>query len=158
MVLRKADLNDVAALVKIRLAYLEDDFGLSEEQLSRLRSQLPEYFKNHVERDMIAYIAEEDREFISSVFLLIIEKPANPSMITGRIGNILNVYTKPEYRRRGLAGQLLKQAVKDAEDMELSYLELGASKAGYPLYKKIGFEEIQSEYVPMKLLLKRQAG
>lgn len=155
MILRKADLKDIDNLVKIRLAYLEEDFGLSMEQLSKLKEQLPEYFKNHIGKDFSAYIAEEDGEFISSVFLVVLEKPANPHMITGKIGNILNVYTKPEYRRNGLAGQLLRSAIEEAEKMELSNIELSASKLGYSLYKSLGFEEIKSEYVPMKLILKK---
>lgn len=99
MNIRKATSVDVDELVKIRIAYLKEDYGtLSSEQVDTLKKKLPEYYNNHIQRDMIAYIAEENNKIISSVFLLIIEKPSNPSFMSGKIGDILNVYTSPEYR------------------------------------------------------------
>ncbi|HWT75204.1 MAG TPA: GNAT family N-acetyltransferase [Mobilitalea sp.] len=153
MDIRKALIEDVGELVKIRLAYLEEDFELTEEQNSAIRAQLPEYFVNHIGKDLNAYVAIDNKEIVSSVFLLIIEKPANPHFITGKTGTILNVYTKPEYRRRGLAGQLLRMAMEDAKAMQLSYLELNATDQGYPLYKKLGFEEAKQRCVTMKYIL-----
>ena len=154
MVIRKAGINDIEELIKIRIAYLKEDYGnISSEQIEQLKKQLPEYYINHSDRDMIAYIAEENNEIISSVFLVIIEKPANPTFMSGKIGNILNVYTKPEYRKKGIAGQLLKLVINDAREMKLSYLELKSTKAGFNLYKELGFEEEHSSNVPMKFKL-----
>lgn len=154
MIIRKAGINDIDELIKIRIAYLKEDYGnISSEQIEQLKKQLPEYYINHSDRDMIAYIAEENSEIISSVFLIVIEKPANPTFMLGKIGNILNVYTKPEYRKKGIAGQLLKSAVNEAREMNLSYLELKSTKAGFNLYKELGFEEEHSNYVPMKFKL-----
>jgi ribosomal protein S18 acetylase RimI-like enzyme len=151
MLLRKADHNDLDELIKIRLAYLNEDYhGLSDELTEAVSAQLPGYFMDHLGKDLYIYIAEEEQKIISGVFLLVVEKPANPHFITGKTGTVLNVYTQPEFRRQGLAGQLLKQAMEDAKQMDLSYLELSASKAGYPLYEKLGFVEVKSEYVPMK--------
>lgn len=154
MVIRKAGINDIEELIKIRIAYLKEDYGnISSEQIEQLKKQLPEYYINHSDRDMITYIAEENSEIISSVFLIVIEKPANPTFMSGKIGNILNVYTKPEYRKKGIAGQLLKSAVNEAREMNLSYLELKSTKAGFNLYKELGFEEEHSSYIPMKFKL-----
>ena len=154
MVIRKAGINDIEELIKIRIAYLKEDYGnISSEQIEQLKKQLPEYYINHSDRDMIAYIAEENNEIISSVFLVIIEKPANPTFMSGKIGNILNVYTKPEYRKKGIAGQLMKSAINEAREMNLSYIELKSTKAGFNLYKELGFEEEHSSNVPMKFKL-----
>lgn len=82
--------------------------------------------------------------------MLIVEKPANPSFITGKTGTLLNVFTKPEFRRKGIANKLLNMAIEDAKNMDLSFIDLHATKEGYPLYLKNGFGEEKSEYVPMK--------
>lgn len=154
MVIRKAGINDINELIKIRIAYLKEDYGdISLEQIEQLKKQLKEYYSNHIDKDMIAYIAEENNEIISSVFLVVIEKPANPTFISGKIGTILNVYTKTEYRKKGIAGQLLKLAINDAREMKLSFLELKSTEAGYNLYKELGFEEDHSNYVQMKFKL-----
>lgn len=154
MIIRKATSIDIDELIKIRIAYLNEDYGdLSLQQIDHLKNKLSEYYINHIERDMIAYIAEENNKIISSVFLVVIEKPSNPSFMSGKIGNILNVYTKHQYRKQGIAGQLLKLAIYESKEMNLSYLELKATKAGVSLYKELGFAEEQSCYVPMKFKL-----
>jgi hypothetical protein len=38
----------------------------------------------------------------------------------------------------------------------LDFIELKATKEGYPLYKKLGFEEQHSTYTPMKFNLSNQ--
>ena len=154
MVIRKATNIDLDELIKIRIAYLKEDYGnISPQQIIGLRKQLPEYYINHIEKDMIAYIAEENNEIISSVFLVIIEKPSNPTFMSGKIGNILNVYTKPQYRKQGIARQLLKLVIDESKGMNLAYLELKSTKEGFNLYKKLGFIEEQSSYIPMKFNL-----
>ena len=85
--------------------------------------------------------------------MVVVEKPANPTFISGKIGNILNVYTKIEYRKKGIAGNLLKLAINEAREMKLSYLELKSTEAGFNLYKELGFEEDDSDYVQMKFKL-----
>ena len=154
MIIRKATNIDLDELIKIRIAYLKEDYGnISSQHIIDLKKQLPEYYINHIEKDMIAYIAKESNEIISSVFLVIIEKPSNPSFMSGKIGNILNVYTKPQYRKQGIAGQLLKLAIDESKEMNLAYLELKSTKEGFNLYKKLGFIEEQSSYIPMKFNL-----
>lgn len=151
MIIRKADHKDIDGLTKIRLAYLSEDHGgLSDQETAALVGQLPGYFASHLGKDFIAFLAEEGELFVASVFLVISEKPANLNFITGKTGTILNVYTQPEYRRQGLAGQLMKLAMEEAGKHNLSYLELSASKDGYPLYRKLGFAETKSNFTPMK--------
>jgi ribosomal protein S18 acetylase RimI-like enzyme len=82
--------------------------------------------------------------------MVITEKPGNPHFLSGKTGLLLNVYTKLDYRRQGLAGTLINMAIEDAKRLDLAYIELSASKAGYPLYQKLGFEEEQPHYPTMK--------
>jgi N-acetylglutamate synthase-like GNAT family acetyltransferase len=103
--------------------------------------------------DFHAYIAENEGEIIASVFLVIQELPANTNFITGKIGNILNVYTRPEYRMKGIAKQLLNNMIGEARTKNLSYLELLATDEGYPVYKKLGFADKKFTCTPMKLEL-----
>lgn len=155
MVLRKATLDDMNELIKIRLGYLKEGFGgLTSEQTDQIKQELPAYYTKHLGSDFIAYIAVDKDVIVSSVFLVVIEKPANPNFLTGKIGNILNVFTNLKYRKQGLASQLLKLAIEEAKSMHLSYLELMATEKGYPLYKKFGFVEPNTSHVvPMKLKL-----
>lgn len=148
---RKASTKDIKELVRIRLEYLKDDYGvLSEKQIKELSCSLPVYYKNHLGKDIIIYVAEDRERIVSSAFLLIVEKPANPSFITGKTGDVLNVYTDPEYRRKGIAGNLIGMLLKDSKEMNLAYVELKATEMGKSLYKKMGFKLEKSKYTLMK--------
>lgn len=52
---------------------------------------------------------------------------------------IFGVNTLPEYRRRGLAGQLLEQAISDAKKQGRKGLVLTCKDALLPYYAKFGF-------------------
>ena len=151
MKLRKADIKDINQLVEMRIGYLKEDYGtLSEEQIGGISEQLPSYFKSHLNKDLYVYVAECNGEIISTVFMLVVEKPANPSFLTGKIGTFLNVYTKENFRKKGIANSLVETALKDAEKLSLSYVDLQATKDGYSLYLKNNFKEQKSEYTYMK--------
>ena len=102
----------------------------------------------------MGYVARIDNEIVSCVLLLIVEKPMSPVFITGKTGTVLNVYTKPEYRKKGYAKKLMNMLLDDAAIMDLCSVELKATKAGYPLYKSIGFEDAMSKYHQMKYRIK----
>jgi len=57
-----------------------------------------------------------------------------------RRGNILNVYTSPEYRRQGLARRLTETAVEWCRANGIATVILHASDEGRGLYRSLGFE------------------
>lgn len=151
MRVKKAGNEDIDALVQLRLAYLSEDHGvLDEKNRSAIRQRLPSYFQTHLNRDLFCYIVREENRIVSCAFLLVVEKPMSPTFINGRTGTVLNVYTRPEWRRRGYAKKVMRQLLADAEAMELSVVELKATKAGYALYRSVGFADERSEYSPMR--------
>ena len=105
-----ASADDVTQLVGLRLAYLADDFGeVPEDVAVAVRAQLPGYFTRHLNQDLLAFIARETatNEIVSCVWLLVVEKPASLAFPNGLTGQLLNVYTLPFYRRRGIAAKLM---------------------------------------------------
>ena len=101
----------------------------------------------------IALLAENDSQAISTVYMAVAEKPANPAFITGKAATILNVFTYPDYRCKGIATKLLTMIIAEAKAMNISYLELSATDSGKPLYEKLGFVHRQSKYTEMRLRL-----
>lgn len=151
MQFRQADQSDIPQLIDIRLAFLsEDQSGLADCEVNEIKLQLPDYYNRHLQNDLFIYVCEDEGEIISSVFLIIQEKPASPVFLNGKSGMILNVYTKPEYRKRGIAGALMNEVIREAKEMELSYIELKATAAGESLYKTCGFIPDDSKYLSMR--------
>ena len=54
---------------------------------------------------------------------------------------LLNFYTAPEARGRGLATQLLQHAVDECKKANVRVITLHASKFGKPIYEKFGFAQ-----------------
>ena len=50
--------------------------------------------------------------------------------------------TLPEWERRGLGRAILQRILTDAAGMGFPHIALTASKKGYPLYQKFGFEHV----------------
>ena len=151
MNVERAGVDDIDALVKLRLDYLcEDQGSLSEDDRTVIRRDLPGYFQAHLDKDLFVYVIREDHVIVSCAFLLIIEKPMSPSFINGKTGIVLNVYTCPSARRKGYAGAVMRTMISDAKEKNLSVIELKSTEDGYRLYRSVGFTDDCSKYHMMK--------
>lgn len=141
MNIRKATIKDINRLIELRLDYLRTDHGeLSDEQEQIIRTQLQPYFEKHIPMgDFLAIFAETDDAVVSVAFLVISERPANLSFITGITGTVLNVLTYPAYRRKGIASQVISALIQEAKNLGVSTIHLSATDDGKPMYEKLGF-------------------
>lgn len=102
---------------------------------------------------LFAFVAKDSGRIVATALLVLVEKPCSPSFLRGRIGEVLNVYTMPQYRRKGIATELMKNLMAFSKEQELDYIKLIATKSGYPVYKKLGFQEYVSDYTEMRFSL-----
>lgn len=150
--IRKATEKDIDDLINIRIDFLfEEEGGLSADEETAIRMQLATYFAKHINHDFIAILAEIDGTIVSTAFLAISERPANPVFITGKTGTLLNVFTYPEYRRKGLATQTVCRIIEEAKTLGASSIDLSATEDGKPLYEKLGFKEPKSTAMRLQL-------
>jgi GNAT superfamily N-acetyltransferase len=66
--------------------------------------------------------------------------PANPKDPCTERAVILNVYTEPEFRKQGIARQIMLTILNWTKERGLRAVNLHASAEGRPLYEKLGFE------------------
>lgn len=64
---------------------------------------------------------------------------ANDTFAKGRHAIVLNVFTEPEWRRRGLAMLLMQEIILWARTEQLDGLVLHASAEAQSLYERMGF-------------------
>lgn len=76
---------------------------------------------------------------VAGVGLLLLDWPPGPMHIEPRRGFVYNVYTEADYRRRGLARQLMERLLDWCKGHEVTVVGLHASDAGRPLYESLGF-------------------
>lgn len=154
MIFEKATVQDISILTELRIAYLQEDLGqIADADLELISSSLPSYFEKHLNKDLVVYVVRSETDIVSCAFLLIVEKPMSPLFITGKTGTVLNVYTKPEYRKKGYAKKLMTMMLEDTKAEGVSTIELKATEDGYSLYKSVGFEDAVAKYHNMKIVL-----
>jgi len=152
IVFRKLNKNDKELFINLRFAYLSEEHNFDEIEKEQLKNNLNIYFEKHIkENDFIGIIGEYNVEIVSVAYFVISEKPPNPSFINGKIGTLLNVYTFPEYRKKGIAKKLIEEIIKEAKLIGVDRIDLKATEAGYNLYKKIGFREDKDKSMGFKI-------
>lgn len=143
--------EDIDELIRLRIAYMVDDFGkVSESEKDCMEKQLPDYFNRKLGSELVAFVARDGDRIVSVAYLHIIEMPANSILLNGLFGVVLNVYTECEYRGKGLCTKLMQNLVEYGSRRGLGRIDLSATKEGYPIYKKVGFVEKEHRYTDMR--------
>ena len=144
---KKATIKDLEDLVRTRIIVLRAANKLSEDtDMSQVERTSYEYYKRALETgEHIAYLVYDDNIIVGTggiSFYEVMPTYHNPS---GKKAYIMNMYTSPEYRRRGIAMNTLDLLVKEARDRGITQISLEATELGRPLYEKYGFVTMESE-------------
>lgn len=139
----RAKWEDVTALIESRVVYLRIAIGaMTKTEEAVTRQRLVTFFRDHLERDLFAFCARDEKEgIVATAFLMVYEKPYRPDGGSGRYGVVYNVVTKEGFRGQGLATALLRQLLAGAKDMGLERVMLNATESGRPIYERLGFQE-----------------
>jgi predicted acetyltransferase len=150
---RKLSNNDIDLFIKLRLDFINESHkNIDEAAKDKIKISLKNYFERHIENnDFIGIICEHNEKVISTAYLIIGEWPANGNFMNGKIGTLLNVYTYPEYRKNGIATNVIKKIIEEAKEHDVSIINLEASEDGEPVYRKIGFVETKDKSMCLKL-------
>ena len=147
----QATKKDIDELIRLRIAFVLDDYGtLSAHEQECMEKHLADYFERKLGSELVAFVARVDGKIVSVAYLLLVEMPANRVLLNGRYGEVLNVFTEKEYRRKGLCTKLLQQLLEYGKSKELGRIDLSATKEGYPIYKSVGFEEKEHRYTDLR--------
>ena len=81
-----------------------------------------------------------ERHVVAGGGLILREWPATPRSADTQSAYILNMYTEPEYRKRGIARRIMNAILDHCRSEGLHSVSLHASEFGRPLYISLGFE------------------
>lgn len=87
----------------------------------------------------LAWLAEADGEAVACVLLVEWVMPPNPDEHYRKRGFVSSVYTRADYRRQGVAHQLMTMLIEHARAAGIQRLILWSSEMGRPLYEDLGF-------------------
>ncbi len=150
-----ASKKNIDECVRMRMLYiLNDDPTLSDSDKLSFEKTLYDYFNRKLNKEIYAFLAKEDKRIVGMALLLMIEKPANPSMKNGITAEVLSVIVDEEYRHKGIATNLINNLINVAKEKDVCRIVLRATAMGKPLYLKLGFKEHPFKCEEMAYIIK----
>ena len=155
--IRVATRSDLETLLEFRMGMIGDIFAAGEGEPPwdhrAVRQANERWLEAHMDGDFVAWLAEIDGMPAGTAAILWYPHPPGPRSLSGLEAYILNVYTKPEFRRRGIARALMARVIAEARAVGIGRIWLRASREGRPLYEELGFGasnyfELASENAP----------
>lgn len=144
---KRATLEDIDILTSTRIEVLRAANELSGDiDMSEVERQSRGYYEQALaDGTHVAYLVFDGERFVGAggvSFFRVMPTYHNPS---GRKAYIMNMYTHPEYRRRGIARKTLDLLVGAAKSAGIDAISLEATAMGRPLYEKYGFVRMNDE-------------
>ena len=129
--------KELNTFIHLRINQLREE-GAKEE--IDLVPALNEYYTRHMaDGTFVSWLALDEGNIIGTSGMSFVEKPPYFGGPSGKIGLLSSMYTDPEYRRRGIAKELLSRVIDDAREYGCGTIQITASDMGVKLYTDFGF-------------------
>ena len=144
---KRATLADLDILVETRAEVLRAANRLdASADMTQVERETRAYYRSALaDGTHTAYLVFDGDLFVGAggvSYYSVMPTYHNP---TGQKAYIMNMYTRPAYRRQGIARRTLDLLVRDAESRGVRAISLEATEMGRPLYEAYGFVPMSSE-------------
>lgn len=140
LTIRRATPEDAAEISRHRFQMFAE---MGDSDAALLQASLPAFAEWVIPRlrddRYIGLLAVDGEKVAAGAGMFIMDFPPGPLSLTPCRAYILNVYTYPEYRRRGLAQRLVGGLLTIAREKQIDVVSLHASAAGRSVYEAMGF-------------------
>ncbi|MCR4745786.1 MAG: GNAT family N-acetyltransferase [Lachnospiraceae bacterium] len=142
-----ATVDDIELLTKTRIEVLraanklDDSADMSEVE----KSSEIYYRKSLADGSHTAILVMDGNIFIGAGGISYYEVMPTYHNPSGKKAYVMNMYTRPEYRRKGIARKTLDLLIKYAKSRGIECISLEATAMGKPLYENYGFTAMKSE-------------
>lgn len=142
---RLATIGDLESLVKLRTAFFVEATDTNPDT-SQLKEALRHYFASALPNgEFMGYIALARGQAVATSGMVIHRHPPRPSSLNGYEAYVMNMYTTPPWRGRGIATALLARLIALATERGCHRILLHATDLGRPIYAKAGFVSAEGE-------------
>ena len=130
--------DDIELLMSSRLEMLKvvnnlpQDYEYTDEIINESR----DYFLNGDQVTVLALDGDVVAGCASMSFMRIMPTFSHP---TGKRAHLMNVYTRSDYRRQGIARKMVNMLIDETWKRGATEISLDATKMGRPLYESLGF-------------------
>ncbi len=129
--------DDLETFINMRITQLREEGAT--EKLNLIPALMDYYHRHMADGTFVSWLAVDGEKIIGTSEMSFVEKPPYFSCPSGKIGLLSSMYTDPDYRRRGIAKELLHRVVEEARDYGCGSVQITASDMGVLLYTDFGF-------------------
>ena len=158
--IRRATAADSEVVVRLRVAFLREIAAAERRPFPEsIESSTRDYVRRTLgSGDLRVWFAEADGRVAGCCALILFDRPPSFGNPAGLAAYLLNVYTLPEFRRKGIASRLVEEALRHARELGAGRMFLHTSAAGRALYEKVGFKvkdnEMDLTFLPVRSALR----
>lgn len=140
MTTRMATVDDAAVIAGHRRMMFRDAGFETPDDMAAMEANFLEWVRPRLEDGRyLGWLVEDDGHVVAGAGVWLMDFPPHWMDAEPVRAYLLNFYTAPSHRGRGLAGQLLAAATAEVRRRGVKVATLHASKYGRPIYEKNGF-------------------
>ena len=138
---KKATAVDIEELTSSRIQVLRTVFQIDENKdITEIEKASYKYYQEALDNEThTAYLVYDGEKVIGAGGICYYQVMPMPYDLTGKRAYIMNMYTAPQYRGRGIASKVVALLLEDAKQRGASIISLSATELGKPVYEKCGF-------------------
>ena len=145
---QKLTKKELDIFIQMRISQLREE-GATED--IDLVPALQDYYNRHMsDGTFVSWLAMDRDRIVGTSGMSFVEKPPYFGCPSGKMGLLSSMFTDPEYRRKGIAKELLSRVVEEARAYGCGTVQITASDMGVLLYTDFGFVK-NGNYMQLKL-------
>lgn len=134
---KKLTEKELVRFVEMRICQLREE-GAKEDM--DLKPALMDYYNRHMaDGTFVSWLAVDGDKIVGTSGMSFVEKPPYFGCPNGKIGLLSSMFTSNDYRRQGIAKELLLRVVNEAKEYGCGSVQITASDMGVLLYTDFGF-------------------
>lgn len=134
---KKLTEKELDTFIQMRIRQLREE-GASED--IDLVPALQDYYTRHMaDGTFVSWLAMDGEKIVGTSGMSFVEKPPYFGCPSGKIGLLSSMFTDKDYRRKGIAKELLTRVVGEARAYGCGTVQITASDMGVFLYTDFGF-------------------
>ena len=129
--------NELDTFIRMRIRQLREE-GAKED--IDLVPALKDYYDRHMaDGTFVSWLAVDGDRIVGTSGMSFVEKPPYFGCPSGKMGLLSSMFTDPDYRRKGIAKELLSRVIDEARAYGCGTVQITASDMGVLLYTDFGF-------------------
>lgn len=143
MNIRLATQEDFDQLIRMRWDFTNEykEIPIGEDQYDDFYLECKSFLAEAIESNRwFIWVAEENGQILSHVYLEIINKVPRPGRKTNPFTYMTNVYTLPAHRGKGIGGQILRRIEVWSKQNEYEFIIVWPSDWSVEFYERNGYK------------------